>query len=107
MDRNYSFLILNLIKRGDLSVKEEILKRVTHYALGDDESALRSNEIRAKSPILFVILGKKVKGSINKIKAEVSQTVINAEGIAYLYIDLEEGFEEEQVTSLVLALSIH
>ena len=52
-----------------------------------------------------MILGKKVKDSINKIKAKVSQTVINAEGIAYLYIDLEEGFEEEQVTSLVLALS--
>ena len=87
-------------------MKQEILKRVAHYALGDDESALRNNEIRAKSPVLFVVLGKKVKESIRKIKAEVSQTIMNAEGIAYLYIDIEEGMEEEQVTSLVLPIKV-
>ena len=85
-------------------MKEEILERAYHYALGDDECVLRSNEIRAKSPILFVVLGDKVKESIKSIKTEFSQNVMNAEGIMYLYIGLEQGIEDGQTSSLVLPL---
>lgn len=86
-------------------MKEEILERAYHYALGDNDSVLRSNEIRAKSPILFVLVGDRVKESIKVIKSEFNQNVMNAEGIMYLYVGLEGSMEEEQVSSLILPLN--
>lgn len=86
-------------------MKEEILERASRYALGDNESILRSNEIRAKSPVLFVIIGNQVKESIKVIQSELSQRVINAEGAVYLYIGLER-YQKEGISSLILPLEV-
>lgn len=74
-----------------MSRKEEILERAKHYALEYDEVVLRSNDIRMKSPVLFVLLGNKVRDGLTIIEEAMSRNVMNGEGAVYFTIGSKDN----------------
>ena len=68
------------------NIRNEIFQRAEHFALKYDEDALKSNGIRMKAPMLFVLLGDKVSEGIAYIKRAVERSMSNSEGIIYLSI---------------------
>lgn len=68
------------------NIRNEIFQRAEHFALKYDEDALKSNGIRMKAPMLFVLLGDKVSEGIAHIKRAVERSMSNSEGIIYLSI---------------------
>ena len=83
-------------------MQQKILERAEKYAAEYDFASLENDDIRAKSPILFVILGNEVKESICFIKQTMHKKFINAEGAVYFYIGTSGLIEEERVVSLSL-----
>jgi len=83
-------------------MQQKILKHAEKYAINDDYASLENDDIRAKSPILFVVLGNEVKESICVIKQTMHRKLMNAEGAAYFYIGINDSLEEEHVVSLSL-----
>lgn len=82
-----------------MNIEEEILARAENYALGYDEVVLRNNDIRMKSPVLFVILGDKVRDGLDIIEEAMSRNIMNAEGAIYLVIGSREDGENEDAIS--------
>lgn len=76
--------------------REEILERAKHYALEYDEVVLRSNDIRMKSPVLFVLLGNRVRDGLTIIEEAMSRNVMNGEGAVYLTISSKENEENKK-----------
>ena len=68
------------------NIRNEIFQRAEHFALKYDEDALKSNGIRMKAPMLFVLLGDKVSEGATEIKRAVERSMSNSEGIIYLSI---------------------
>ena len=89
-----------------MNIKEKILERAKHYAFGYDEVGLRSNDIRMKSPVLFVILGDKVKEGLTIIEEAMSLAVMNGEGAIYFSIgskdDKEKNSEDTHIRKSTL-----
>ncbi len=72
-------------------MEEHFINRAQSYASTCNEEALLNHEIRAKSPVLFVVLGEYAKSGIDTIQKTLSRNVMNAEGVVYLHIALEEA----------------
>lgn len=87
-------------------MSRNLLERAERYALNYDYVSLENDDIRAKSPILFVVLGEEVKSSIPHMKQTMGSKLMNAEGIVYFYISHkeEEEIEGENVITLSLPL---
>ena len=68
------------------NLKSKIFQRADKFALKYDEDALKSNGIRMKAPMLFVLLGDKVREGVTEIKKAVERSMSNSEGIIYLSV---------------------
>ena len=87
-------------------MQQKTLKRAERYAVSHDYASVEKDDIRAKSPTLFVVLGSEVKESIGIIKKTMDQKIVNAKGAAYFYIGLNDTLEEERVVSLYLPFEV-
>lgn len=82
-----------------------ILQNAEQYARGCNETALKSHDIKMKSPILFVLFGQRVEEGLEKLKEAMQGSVLNAEGIIYLVIGSKPPKACEQVVYLPLEAS--
>lgn len=73
------------------NLRDEIFQKADHFAMKYDEDALKSNGIRMKAPMLFVLLGDKVEDGRVEIKKAVERSMSNSEGIIYLSIGSSKG----------------
>lgn len=73
-------------------LRREVMSRAEGLAVRYDEAALKSNDIRMKAPMLFVLLGNQVKDGLSEIQKAVAHNMSNSEGIVYLIV-------EDQITS--------
>lgn len=83
-------------------MKQKILERAKNHALHYNDTLLKNDDIRVKSPILFIMLGNKAEESIDVIKTAMNQNAMNGEGIVYFNIGLTSAVEKENVVSLSL-----
>lgn len=81
---------------------QTILEHAQNYTLKYDYASLENEDIRAKSPVLFVVLGNTLKESISTIKQTLDRKLMNAKGAVYFYIGSDDYVEEENVISLSL-----
>ncbi len=89
--------------------KKQILDRAVSFSLGCDENSLRSNDVRMKSPVLYILLGEQVKEGLTSIKESMAHNLLNAEGAVYFLIRdnvIEEKDLEEQKASNVVVLTL-
>lgn len=76
-------------------IKKQLFQKAGEFALRYDEEALRSNDIRMKAPMLFILLGDKVQDGLNDLKQAVQQSMSNSDGIVYLAVDSKKIQDEE------------
>ena len=68
-------------------LRREVMSRAEGLAVRYDEAALKSNDIRMKAPMLFVLLGNQVKDGLSEIQKAVAHNMSNSEGIIYLVVE--------------------
>lgn len=90
-----------------MNIEEEILARAENYALGYDEVVLRNNDIRMKSPVLFVILGDRVKDGLDIIEEAMSRNVMNAEGAVYFIIGRKDDEDKNSEDAFIRKTSLN
>lgn len=76
------------------SIKEEVFDRAERFALQYDEAALKSNDIRMKAPMLFVLLGDGVREGTYKLQEAVRRNMSNGEGMVYFTVASQEEEED-------------
>ena len=75
-------------------LRREVMSRAEGLAVRYDEAALKSNDIRMKAPMLFVLLGNQVKDGLSEIQKAVAHNMSNSEGIIYLVVEDNNSYEE-------------
>ncbi len=75
-------------------IKCEIYKKAENFAIHYDEEALKSNDIRMKAPMLFILLGDKAQDGLSTIEQAIKRRMSNSEGIVYLSVTTDKQIEE-------------
>lgn len=90
-------------ERGlNMDLKARILQNTQQYARSCNETALKSHNIKMKSPILFVLFGSRVEEGLDALKEAMQNSVLNAEGVCYLVIGREKPKSAEGIVYLPL-----
>ena len=80
-----------------MDLKARILQNTQQYARSCNETALKSHNMKMKSPILFVLFGSRVQEGLDALKEAMQNSVLNAEGVCYLVIAREKPKSAEGI----------